>query len=435
MNIFTILLVLSYFFVDRKFINNAYLNSFRNVIIVFAAIMLLKYVLYMIIAPWYEVLNYLENKKYSRHTKLPIVSVIIPAWNEDVGIISTFKSVLKSSYPKIEIIIINDGSTDDSHGSILKFMHKYKQTERRTRSVKYIYKKNGGKGKALNTGITRARGEIIITIDADCLLDKHAIRNFVSHFDNPKIMAAVGNVKIANSHNFIENLQYLEFLFSFYFKKTDSILNSIYIIGGAAGAFRKSVFEKIGEYSTSNITEDIELSMRIQQNGMRIKYAADSIVYTEGASSLEGLMKQRLRWKKGRIETFIEYSSLFFSRNKSHNKILTFIMLPMAIFGDLQLSLELLFLFFLFIYTSVTYDSSVLISGMIVVWTMFLVQIIFDDKKQRNLKNYMLILSAWLMFYVTTIVEVYALIKASTQHIRKKEVVWQSWERKGIEIK
>jgi len=110
-------------------------------------------------------------------------------------------------------------------------------------------------------------------------------------------------------------------------------------------------------------------------------------------------------------------------------------MLPMAIFGDLQLSLELLFLFFLFIYTSVTYDSSVLISGMIVVWTMFLVQIIFDDKKQRNLKNYMLILSAWLMFYVTTIVEVYALIKASTQHIRKKEVVWQSWERKGIEIK
>lgn len=388
----------------------------------------------MLFAPWYDVLNILEKRKFKKHVKLPIVSVVIPAWNEDVGILSTFQSVIDSSYPKIEIIIINDGSTDNSHGSILKFMNKYKRNPNRNRSVRYIYKKNGGKGKALNMGISRAIGEIIITIDADCILDKHAVRNFVAHFDNPKIMAAVGNVKIANSQNFIENLQYLEFLFSFYFKKTDSIFNSIYIIGGAAGAFRKSIFDKLGGYSTENITEDIELSMRIQQHGMKIKYAADSIVYTEGASTLDGLMKQRLRWKKGRIETFFEYSSLFFSRKKIHNKMLTFIMLPLAIFGDLQLSLELIFILFLLIYTAVTHDSSILISGMIVVWAMFLVQLIFDDTKQRNIKTYILMPSAWMMFYVTTAVEVNALIKAVTQHIMKKEVVWQSWERKGIDI-
>jgi len=121
------------------------------------------------------------------------------------------------------------------------------------------------------------------------------MENFVKYFELPNVMAAVGNVKIGNTNSLIEIVQYLEFLFSFYFKKCDSIMNSIYIIGGAAGAFRKEVFEKLGGYDVKNITEDIELSFRIQHAGMKIVYAEDAIVYTEGATDFKGLIKQRLR--------------------------------------------------------------------------------------------------------------------------------------------
>lgn len=436
LNLITLLVLAVFICVNKRTLDNGIFDVIRNIIISFAGIMLLRYMFYMIISPWYDVFDVLEKKKNTTQKNTPLVSVIIPAWNEEVGILSTINSVLKSSYPKIQLVIINDGSTDGSHGIILRFINSYKHKRKldNKRSISYVYKKNGGKGSALNTGISRSKGSIIITIDADCILDKNAVKNFVAHFENPTTMAAVGNVKIANTKNFVEDIQFLEFLFSFYFKKADSLLNSIYIIGGAAGAFRKSVFESLGGYSTENITEDIELSMRIQKHGMKIKYAADSIIYTEGAHTIDGLMKQRLRWKRGRIDTFIEYRSLFFSKEKHHNKMLTFFMLPLAIFGDIQLSLEPLFISFLLIYTALTYDTAVLVAGMAVVWIMYIIQILFDDKSQRNFKTLILIPSAWIMFYITTAVEVYALVKAVNKRIKKQDIVWQSWDRKGIAV-
>jgi len=210
------------------------------------------------------------------------------------------------------------------------------------------------------------------------------------------------------------------------------LVNTIYIIGGAAGAFRKEVFETIGNYNATNITEDIDLSVRIQAAGMKIVYAADVLVYTEGAVCLDGLMKQRLRWKRGRFETFAEHKDLFFSTNSKHNKLLSWFILPLALFGELQLGLELFFLAFLYVFSFLTHDYSSFISGIIVVSSMFFIQVAFDGKVRHKLRFFLLAPIGWLLFYVSTFVEFNALIKALWGYYRKNEIKWQKWERNGV---
>ncbi len=415
---------------------------FRLFIITFATILLTKYFIYMFLSPWYDVKLALERAVMKEKRKAPYnpkVSVVVPAWNEEVGLVKTVRTILGSSYRNTEVIVINDGSTDSSDKRMREFMVEYEAEHKHEEDripILYKYKENGGKGHALNDGIRMSTGDIIISIDADCVLLPSTIANFVAHFENRNVMAAVGNVKVGNQQSLLETLQYLEFLFSFYFKKADSLLNTIYIIGGAAGAFRRSVFEDIGLYSSENITEDIDLSVRIQKAGMRIVYAADAIVYTEGANTLKGLAAQRLRWKRGRFQTFLEHKSLFFSEGERHNKILSWFVLPLALFGDIQLFFEVIFIAFLYIYSFVTQDFTSFISGIVVVSSMFFVQIL-DDKNIKRGDLFMLYFLApigWLLFYVTTAVEYRALVKSIWGLATGKELAWQKWNRVGITV-
>jgi cellulose synthase/poly-beta-1,6-N-acetylglucosamine synthase-like glycosyltransferase len=188
----------------------------------------------------------------------------------------------------------------------------------------------------------------------------------------------------------------------------------------------------VGKYNTKNITEDIDLSVRIQDAGLKIVYASDAIVYTEGASDISGLIKQRLRWKRGRFETFIDNRHLFFSEERQHNKILSWIILPLSYFGELQLSLEIGFLIFLYIYSYLSSDFSSFISGIVVVSSMFFIQMFFDDKKTKKVSFYILAPIGWLLFYVSTFVEFNALFKSLWGLARKQDVKWQKWQRKGV---
>jgi poly-beta-1,6-N-acetyl-D-glucosamine synthase len=414
----------------------------RFVIIFFATILLTKYFVYMFISPWHDV--YVAFNKYKQRKTItlkkyePMVSVLVPAWNEEEGVITTAEALLKSSYKNMEIIIIDNASTDNTETNARNLIKKYENSlEYGVSHINIIYyrEERRGKGHALNKGIRMANGDIIMSIDADCYVPPYTVENFVGHFRDPKVMAAVGNVKIGNTNNVLGVVQNLEFLFSFYFKKSDSLLGSIYIIGGAAGAFRKEVFKKLGGYNTYNITEDIDLSVRIQHSGMKIVYAPDAVVYTEGAADFAGLIKQCLRWKRGRLQTFLEYRHLFFSTDKKHNKILSWIILPLAIFGDMQLSFELFFIVFLYAYSYMVNDYSSFISGIIVVSSMFAVQIIFDRYGKKWGRLILLAPIGWLLLYASTFVEFNALLKAFWGYLKGEEVMWQNWNRKGVFVK
>lgn len=339
--------------------------TLRNITIIFAGLMLVKYFLFLMLAPFHNVKEEWRKLKMKRrrkpqnnHTYRPKVSVIIPALNEEVGLLKTVKSIIVNTYDSIEIVVVNDGSTDRSHHLMEKFIAQ-RAWKKKFPNVQlhYFYKLNAGKGTALNYGIEKSTGDIIVTVDADSVLDPHALTRLVGYFEDETIDAAVGNVKVAKNNTLIGFLQRLEYQFGFYYKRAHSVMGAEYIFGGACAAFRRSkTFEVFGLFDTNNRTEDIEMSLRTRYHGLHSVYMEDVVSYTEGASTLRGLINQRLRWKKGRFDTFIKYRRMFFSLDKRHNRFLSWFILPYSLLSELQLLFEPIGLTLLVAYSVISGD-------------------------------------------------------------------------------
>lgn len=416
-------------------------GSMRQTITLIASIILVKYFLYLILAPFYPVKQLLWQMNLKKKIKKglapktykPLVSVIIPAWNEEVGIITTVKSVLNGSYNNTEIIIIDDGSKDNTKKTMRDFIKTYRKKPLDGKTIRYFRQKKAGKGGALNNGVSKAKGEIIVTMDADSVHEKHCLKNIVRHFQDPAIDAVVGNVKIANNNSLVGMIQKLEYIFGFYFKRVHSLFNAEYIYGGACAAFRKATtFDKLGGFDTANKTEDIEYSMRTKFHGLKAVYAEEAITYTEGASDWPGLFKQRVRWKKGRIDTFKKYKKLFFSTDKKHSKFMSWVILPYAVFGEMQILFEPMFFALIWTYTLISRDFLSLGLSSLFIFFTFWAAIVFGDKKTNPL-YLMLFPSFWLLFYGIVAVEFFALVKSIDMILSRKDVVWQNWQRQGIQ--
>ena len=407
-----------------------------NIIYILAIITASKYVLYIISSILYRKHNqkYLKASKHVSIKKIEDeikVSVIIPAWNESVGIIHCIKSLLLATYHNLEIIVVNDGSTDDTDEVVKIFLNQEHAHATTTKTISYVYKSNGGKGSALNEGIKISTGQIIVTMDADTIFEPDAIKNAVRYFYKTDLDAAVGNVKIANSKSLLGIIQQIEYTVGFYFKRTHSVFNSEYIIGGAFGVFRRDVFEKYGYFDESIKTEDIELSTRLQSYGCNILYLEDSIAHTEGPAYIRDLMKQRLRWKKGRLDTFIKHKNLFFSTHKDHNKFLTFYLLPITLFYEVELLFEPLFTAFGAYYLVTTGNFQPVLIWILFTMFIYIYTFIFGSKKNSK-KAFFYRRFYFFLSYILTFVEVYAMYESLRLYYVKKDVVWQSWTRIGL---
>ncbi|HXH26605.1 MAG TPA: glycosyltransferase [Candidatus Acidoferrum sp.] len=425
--------------------DGSWFYTLRDIAVFFAAAMLFKYFIFLMIAPWYRVKEAYRRLKFAEHFHKmpeqreyqPLVSVVVPAWNEEVGVIKTVRSLLKNTYHKIEIVVVNDGSArDNTHEVVKRFLHTKAALARRPQvQLKYFaHEVNKGKGAALNTAIKHATGEIIITMDADSIFAPDAVEKMVNYFADPTVDAAVGNVKVANNNTIVGRIQALEYLFGFYYKRAHCVLGSEYIYGGACAAFRRSTtFERLGLFDDQNRTEDIEMSMRTKYNGLKSAYAEDVVCYTEGASTVHGLVSQRLRWKKGRFDTFIKYRRLFFSGDKRHRKALGWFVLPLALLAEFQLLFEPIAISLLVTYSIVSGDYVSIALGTLYVAVTYLVVGIFS----REFKPSLLLMYpfTWPLFYFLVWVEYMVLLKSFTMMLRGEEIVWQSWDRRGIEAK
>ncbi|MCC7290030.1 glycosyltransferase family 2 protein [bacterium] len=411
---------------------------FRNLALIFANLMLVKYFIFLLLAPIYRIQELIRRRRTESNapSKPYLVSVVIPAWNEEVGVLKTVRTVLNNTYENVEIVIINDGSTDDTSGKVRAFIKLFRRLKVfhpwRRKRIKFIdYKRNGGKGKALNKGIENSTGEIVLTIDADSVLERNAIENLVRYYYDDKIDGVVGNVVVANSRSIIGITQKLEYMFGFYFKRSHAVMGAEYIFGGACASFRRKVFKKIGLYDEKNKTEDIEMTMRFRFHGYNCTYAEDVVCFTEGASDVVGLIRQRERWKKGRMDTFIKYRNMFFSTDKKHNKPLTFFVLPFALLSEFQLLLEPISIALLITYSFVALDFLSLAFGILFTFVLYLVNGIFSGKG-INLKLLILFPFTWPFFYFLIWIEFVALIGSVTMVLKGQEIVWQKWDRKGI---
>ncbi|MET1255104.1 glycosyltransferase [Aliikangiella maris] len=406
------------------------LGTIRLVVFCLLLPILIKYFLQLIIAPFYSIFEALGRLKYPPIE--PLVTVLIPAWNEQVGIIKTLNSVLDAYYNNLEVIVINDGSTDKTHDLVTQFLSDYQHIQFCKPKIKYLRLPNGGKARALNQGLKFASGEIIITVDADSVMDKDTVTNLVKRFNDPKVGAVAGNVVIGNKKKPLAIIQQLEYLYGFFFKRADSVFNSVYIIGGAAAAYRKSVLKAVGGFDHQIITEDIEMSTRILAKGYKTRYAADAVVYTEGPADWTGLCNQRLRWKYGRILTFLKHRRLFFSNNKKHQPYLTFLILPLAVYAEFTLLLEGPLLLLFYGYTVFASDYFPLAFVIVLMSLIIGMQILFDSKRRFHANLLMLAPVAWIIFYIIDIVEFQALWRSLKRLIRRESLQWQRWVRAGV---
>lgn len=424
--------------------NETLFLTFRNLTIFLATIMVVKYFVFLVFSASFSVMQSFrrlrvlkqEVKKDGKIRKYnPVISVVIPAWNEEVGILRTIQSVIANKYPYKEIIIVNDGSADDSRKIVDDFITKYKKTHKRAHIVQH-YIENGGKGRALNYGIKKSRGSIILTMDADSALAPDALGNLVEHFRDPRVAAVVGQVRVGNIRGrLIGRMQQLEYLFGFYFKRAHCVMGAEYIYGGACAAFRKAkTFDYFGMFDEANKTEDIEMSMRSKYHGLRSIYAEDVICYTEGAASYFGLINQRLRWKKGRFDTFLHYRRMFFSLDKSHNKFLGWFILPFALFAELQLLLEPIGATLLLTYSIVSGEYISLALSMMFVGISYFVVAVFGTRLSFKERLELLLLwpITWPLFYIVVWIEFHALLRSAHMVLRGDALEWQQWKREGI---
>lgn len=409
----------------------------QNTILVLAIITGIKYILYVISSRFYlaNIQKYLASSKQLSKKEIEQiikVSVVIPAWNEEVGVLNSVKSLLRSNYNNLEIIVVNDGSTDRTDSVVTNFVINTLPTLLGTeQEFKYYKKENGGKGSALNYGIIKSTGNVIVTMDADTKFNPDAIFNVAKYFVNPNLDAAVGNVKIGNSNTFLGLIQQIEYTIGFYFKRTHSVFNSEYIIGGAFGAFRRDCFDRFGLFDETNKTEDIEYSTRLQANGCNIVYIEDAIAYTESPETLSGLMKQRLRWKKGRLDTFIKHKALFFRKDKNGRKFLTHFLLPTTLFYEFELIFEPIFTIYgiYFLWKTGNYYP-------LIIWVVFTLIIYFIafafGSRQNSKKAFVLTPTYFLLSYILTFVEVFAMYQSVRLILLKQDIAWQRWIRRGI---
>jgi len=238
----------------------------------------------------------------SRHAKFdhsyrPAVSVVIAAFNEAKVISRTIRAVLANRYEPLDIIVVDDGSTDETSAEVLRDFAGHPK-------IRLLRQENGGKSSALNRGIAEAPGEIIIALDADTIFARHTIENLVRHFSNAGVGAVAGNVKVGNRINPLTHWQSIEYITSQNLDRSAyAVINSVTVVPGAVGAWRHSAILQAGGYTTDTMAEDMDLTWRMRRNGWRIVTDNDAIGYTEVPDSFAALFRQRFRWAFGTLQS------------------------------------------------------------------------------------------------------------------------------------
>ncbi len=267
-------------------------------LVIFLFILLFRYFAILFLAYFYITKYTVEsNSSFS-----PFVSIIIPAYNEGLNLKASVESLLKLNYPNYELIIVNDGSKDNTKevGKSLVGMQNGLTSKIK---VSLINKPNGGKAKALNAGIQYSTADFVVCMDGDSVLTPDTLKNAVSHFSDPNVGAVAGNVKIANRKRWLTDLQALEYVEGLNLARAaQGYVRMVNIIPGPIGIFRKEALKDVGYYSSDTFAEDADLTLKILSLGWKVNYEPNAQALTEAPVKLQQLLKQRYRWTRGILQ-------------------------------------------------------------------------------------------------------------------------------------
>ena len=245
-----------------------------------------------------------RRKDYSTPEYKPRVAVLIPAYNEEMVIARTVRSVLMSNYKNIRIIVIDDGSTDETY-KIATGTYAKEIAEGR---VTVLTKPNGGKAEALNYALQQTNEEIYVGIDADGVIAHDAISRLVCHFANPHIGAVAGNAKVGNRVNLWTRWQALEYITSQNFERRAlDLFDVVMVVPGAIGAWRTAAVKAGGGYHPDTVAEDADLTMNLLEQGYAVIYEDQALAFTEAPVTANGLARQRFRWSFGILQAVFKH--------------------------------------------------------------------------------------------------------------------------------
>ncbi|MDC7683432.1 glycosyltransferase [Asticcacaulis sp. BYS171W] len=232
------------------------------------------------------------------------VSVIIPAYNEARVIEASVRRVLTSVEVDLEVVVVDDGSMDDTSAIVARAF----ADEPR---VTLITQANAGKAAAVNTGIARARGEIIIALDADTQFEPETIARLVRWFIRPEIGAVAGNAKVGNRFNFVTRWQAVEYVTAQNLERSAlATFGAMMVVPGAVGAWRRTALDAVGGYPHDTLAEDQDLTIAVQRRGWQVAYDQDAVAWTEAPESFAALIKQRYRWAFGTLQCLWKHRAI-----------------------------------------------------------------------------------------------------------------------------
>ena len=282
-------------------------------------------------------LNFFENgakdKQVKKITTYPSVTVAIPVWNEEKSVIGTVKSVLDLDYPanKLTVMVVNDCSTDGTQQLVEDFIaHEYKGDV----SLQLInHAKNGGKGKAINTALSKTNDEYFVCLDADSFIQPQALKEMLPHIQPDENIASVlPYMHISKFKGLIYRLQYIEYMVNFFLKKLLGAIDCIHVTPGPFALYRTNILKQLDGFSEDNLTEDLEMALRLQKHQYKIVQLLSAHVYTLPPKTIKAWYMQRNRWYKGTLINMYKYKSLFF--NNKYGEF-GFFQLPMTLLAAL----------------------------------------------------------------------------------------------------
>lgn len=237
----------------------------------------------------------------------PAVSIIVPAFNEEVNAVSSLENLLRCDYPNFNIIFVDDGSTDDTYRKVFTAFEFHPK-------VKVFTKPNGGKSSALNFGIEHTDADYVVCIDADTKLMPDAVSQLMKNFADERVGAVAGMVKVGNEINWLTRWQSIEYTVSQNFdRKGFAYPNAITVVPGAIGAFRKAVVLDAGGFTSDTLAEDCDLTIRILRLGYVVANEPNAFAFTEAPEKLGQFFKQRRRWTFGVMQTFWKHKDALFN--------------------------------------------------------------------------------------------------------------------------
>lgn len=466
--------------------NALFFEFFLYGILFYSFLVLLLY-LFIGVFSTVEIRKYLRNNSFadwkvlaaSEH--LPGMSILAPAYNESANIIENVRSMLSVNYSRVEVIIINDGSKDDTLPKLIREYDLYKTNtfinqQIATKKVRGVYKsnnpvynrlivvdkENGGKADSLNVGVNLAQHAYVVCLDVDCVLEQDALLKMIKPFleeTKVRVIASGGVVRIANNckiengrlikvnmpNKLLERIQIVEYIRAFLLGRMAwSRLNGLLLISGAFGAFDKEIVIKCGGYNYKTVGEDIELIVRMrrymEENRLpyKVTFIPDPLCWTEVPSNYKVLGRQRNRWTRGTIETMRMHKIMFFNPRYG---LLGMVSYPYwFLFEFLAPIIEFIGLIFFFVFAwlgLVQWGSFFILLGCILsfgfLYSAFAVLIEVLTYNQYKGKNdmYKLMMAAFLEPFIFHPFIVWSAIKGNFYYIRRKNT-WGEMTRKGL---